>query len=145
MESFRWVRASDISFVGSARPSSDRIFHHDPFIPARLSNSFDPDSRLSFGSPFFTPRSSDATTNSFEDDVEAEDEKAEAGAQSDLGHKKNNDLRRHAKLREPALAIAEKEKQKCRAAVEKAEAAQRIAELEAQKRINAEMKALKEE
>lgn len=36
------------------------------------------------------------------------------------------------------------EKEKCRAAIEKAEAAQRIAELEAQKRINAEMKALKE-
>lgn len=45
---------------------------------------------------------------------------------------------------EAALAIAEKEKEKCRAAIEKAEAAQRIAELEAQKRINAEMKALKE-
>ncbi|KAL2533356.1 Protein kinase protein with adenine nucleotide alpha hydrolase-like domain [Abeliophyllum distichum] len=45
---------------------------------------------------------------------------------------------------EAALAIAEKEKVKCRAALEKAEAAQRIAELEAQKRINAEMKALKE-
>ncbi|KAL2553879.1 Protein kinase protein with adenine nucleotide alpha hydrolase-like domain [Forsythia ovata] len=45
---------------------------------------------------------------------------------------------------EAALAIAEKEKAKCRAAVQKAEAAQRIAELEAQKRINAEMKALKE-
>lgn len=45
---------------------------------------------------------------------------------------------------EAALAIAEKEKAKCRVAMEAAEAAQRIAELEAQKRINAEMKALKE-
>ncbi|KAK9279235.1 hypothetical protein L1049_012913 [Liquidambar formosana] len=45
---------------------------------------------------------------------------------------------------EAALAIAEKEKAKSRAAIEAAEAAQRIAELEAQKRINAEMKALKE-
>ncbi|PIN07101.1 Serine/threonine protein kinase [Handroanthus impetiginosus] len=45
---------------------------------------------------------------------------------------------------EAALAIAEKEKEKCRVAIEKAEAAQRIAELEAQKRINAEMKALRE-
>ncbi|CAI9780303.1 unnamed protein product [Fraxinus pennsylvanica] len=45
---------------------------------------------------------------------------------------------------EAALAIAEKEKAKCRAALEKAEAAQRIAELEARKRINVEMKALKE-
>lgn len=45
---------------------------------------------------------------------------------------------------EAALAIAEKEKAKCRVAVEKAEVAQRIAELESQKRINAEMKAQKE-
>jgi len=45
---------------------------------------------------------------------------------------------------EVALALAEKEKAKSRAAIEAAEAAQRIAELEAQKRINAEMKALKE-
>ncbi|KAF8392767.1 hypothetical protein HHK36_021004 [Tetracentron sinense] len=45
---------------------------------------------------------------------------------------------------EAALAIAEKEKIKCQAAIEAAEAAQRIAELEAQKRMNAEMKALKE-
>ncbi|KAL7246674.1 hypothetical protein ACSBR2_001725 [Camellia fascicularis] len=45
---------------------------------------------------------------------------------------------------EAALAIAEKEKAKTKAAIEAAEAAQRIAELEAHKRINAEMKALKE-
>ncbi|XP_059638990.1 U-box domain-containing protein 52-like [Cornus florida] len=43
-----------------------------------------------------------------------------------------------------ALAIAEKERAKSKAAIEHAEASQRIAELEAQKRINAEMKALKE-
>lgn len=50
-----------------------------------------------------------------------------------------------AKLaQEAAMAIAEKEKAKCKAAIEAAEAAQRIAELEAQKRINAERKALKE-
>ncbi|OMO53245.1 hypothetical protein CCACVL1_28776 [Corchorus capsularis] len=42
---------------------------------------------------------------------------------------------------EAALSLAEKEKAKCRAAMEAAQAAQRIAELEAQKRINAEMKA----
>ncbi|KAL5782850.1 hypothetical protein ACOSP7_007879 [Xanthoceras sorbifolium] len=45
---------------------------------------------------------------------------------------------------EAAIAIAEKEKAKSKAAIEAAEAAQRIAELESQKRINAEMKALKE-
>lgn len=50
-----------------------------------------------------------------------------------------------AKLaQEAAMAIAEKEKAKCKAAIEAAEAAQRIAELESRKRINAERKALKE-
>ncbi|EXC12822.1 U-box domain-containing protein 35 [Morus notabilis] len=45
---------------------------------------------------------------------------------------------------EAALALAEKEKAKCKVAIEAAEAAQRIAELEAQKRVQAEMKAQKE-
>ncbi|KAK7849637.1 u-box domain-containing protein 35 [Quercus suber] len=45
---------------------------------------------------------------------------------------------------EAALALAEKEKAKSRAAIEAAEAAKRIAELEGQKRINAEMKVLQE-
>ncbi|CAA7033076.1 unnamed protein product [Microthlaspi erraticum] len=45
---------------------------------------------------------------------------------------------------EAALAIAEKEKAKSKAAMEAAEAAQRIAELESKKRVNAEMKALKD-
>lgn len=45
---------------------------------------------------------------------------------------------------EAALAIAEREKAKCRAAIEAAEAAQRIAQLEAQRRISAEMKILRE-
>ncbi|KAF4353889.1 hypothetical protein F8388_007415 [Cannabis sativa] len=45
---------------------------------------------------------------------------------------------------EAALALAEKEKAKCKAAIEAAEAAQRLAELEAQKRIHAEMKAQRE-
>lgn len=42
------------------------------------------------------------------------------------------------------MVIIEREKAKSRAAIEHAEAAQRIAEMEAQKRINAEMRALKE-
>ncbi|PKA63650.1 U-box domain-containing protein 52 [Apostasia shenzhenica] len=49
---------------------------------------------------------------------------------------------RHAE--EAALAMAEMEKAKCKAAIEAAEVAQRIAELEAQKRINAELKARRE-
>lgn len=58
---------SDISFVGSARPGNDRMmspYEQDPFVPARLSSSSDPESRISFGSPFSNARSSDAT-NSF--------------------------------------------------------------------------------
>lgn len=49
---------------------------------------------------------------------------------------------RHAE--ENALALVKQERLKCKAALEAAEASQRIAELEAQKRINAEMMALKE-
>ncbi|KAF8033634.1 hypothetical protein BT93_C0037 [Corymbia citriodora subsp. variegata] len=45
---------------------------------------------------------------------------------------------------EAALALAEKEKQKCMAAIQAAEQAQKIAEREAEKRIYAEKKALKE-
>ncbi|XP_048432715.1 U-box domain-containing protein 52-like [Pyrus x bretschneideri] len=52
------------------------------------------------------------------------------------------EVARHAE--EVALALVEKEKAKCKAAIEAAEAAQRIAELEAQKRRVAEMKAFKE-
>ncbi|XP_039018376.1 U-box domain-containing protein 51-like [Hibiscus syriacus] len=46
---------------------------------------------------------------------------------------------------EAALTIAEQEKAKSKAAMEAAEAARRIAELESQKRVKAEMKALKEQ
>lgn len=45
---------------------------------------------------------------------------------------------------EAALSFAEKEKAKCKAAIEAAQAAQRIAELEARKRMTVEMKANKE-
>ncbi|KAL5074213.1 hypothetical protein RYX36_013197 [Vicia faba] len=45
---------------------------------------------------------------------------------------------------EAALAIAKQEKEKSKAAIEAAEAQKRIAELEAQKRLQAEMKALRE-
>ena len=45
---------------------------------------------------------------------------------------------------EAALSLAEKEKAKCKVAIEAAQAAQRIAELEAQRRMNVEMKTSKE-
>lgn len=45
---------------------------------------------------------------------------------------------------EAAMAIAEQERARCRAAMEAADAAKRIAEFESHKRANLEMKALKE-
>ncbi|KAI3974460.1 hypothetical protein MKX01_017953 [Papaver californicum] len=45
---------------------------------------------------------------------------------------------------EAARVVAEREKAKCKAAIEAAQASQRVAELEARKRVSAEMKALKE-
>ncbi|KAI3443464.1 hypothetical protein Pfo_000129 [Paulownia fortunei] len=179
---------TDISFVSSGRPSSERTvpsLDNDMMAP-RLSNSSDTENRLSFGSPFSNARSSDAN-NSFGvyssssqesgnfswsgsqslEDVEAEmrrlkqelkqtmDMYSTACKEALTAKQKALELHRwkleeqqrleEARLaEEAALAIAEKEKEKCRAAIEKAEAAQRIAELEAQKRITAERKALKE-
>ncbi|ONK66467.1 uncharacterized protein A4U43_C06F8410, partial [Asparagus officinalis] len=61
----------------------------------------------------------------------------------ELNQWKMEEARKYEELRsaeEAALATAEMEKAKCKAALEAAEAAQRIAELEARKRIDAEMK-----
>lgn len=58
----------------------------------------------------------------------------------ELHHSKVEEQRRLDEVwiaEEEALAIAEKEKAECMAAIEIAETAKRIAELEAQKRINA--------
>ncbi|KAI8565901.1 hypothetical protein RHMOL_Rhmol03G0297000 [Rhododendron molle] len=66
---------------------------------------------------------------------------------TELHNWKNEELQRLGEARlagEATFVIIEREKAKTKAAIEKAEAAQRIAELEAQKRKNAEMKALKE-
>ncbi|KAL2503410.1 Protein kinase protein with adenine nucleotide alpha hydrolase-like domain [Forsythia ovata] len=180
---------SDISFVSSGRPSTDRMTpsfdNQDMNLGSRLSSISDKDTRLSVGSPFSGARSSDA--NSFGkfssssqesgvfswsgsqtlDEVEAEMRRLKQELKQtmdmystackealtakqkamELHHWKVEEQRRLDEVRlaeEEALAIAEKEKAKCRAAIEKAEAAQRIAELEAQKRIHAETKALKE-
>ncbi|KAG9135676.1 hypothetical protein Leryth_002402 [Lithospermum erythrorhizon] len=66
---------------------------------------------------------------------------------SEIEQWKTDEQQRVGKARlaeETALAIAEGERAKCKAAIEAAEAAQKIAELESQKRKNAEMKADKE-
>lgn len=66
---------------------------------------------------------------------------------NELSRWKNEEARKFEEARqaeEAALAIAEREKAKCRAAIEAAEAAQKLAEMEAQKRRNAELKARRE-
>ncbi|CAI9099035.1 OLC1v1035796C2 [Oldenlandia corymbosa var. corymbosa] len=179
---------TDISFISSGRPSTDRFFpdNQDMFAP-RLSSGSETEMRLSFGSPFSGTRTPDSS-NSFavfsnstndsgsmswsssgqsQDEVEAEmrrlkyelrqtmDMYSTACKEALLAKQKALELQRwkveeqqkleEARLsEEAAIAIAEKEKAKCKAAIEAAEAAQRIAELEAQKRRNAEMKAFKE-
>ncbi|KAL8167867.1 hypothetical protein V2J09_009366 [Rumex salicifolius] len=65
----------------------------------------------------------------------------------ELGERKTEEGRRRQQARaveEEAMAMVEKEKDKCRAAMEAAEAAQRLAEMESQRRILAEKKAKKE-
>ncbi|KAL8160236.1 hypothetical protein V2J09_001773 [Rumex salicifolius] len=65
----------------------------------------------------------------------------------ELGDRKMEEGRRLEQARlaeEAALALAEKEKEKCRVAMEAADAAQRLAHMEAEKRRHAEMKAKKE-
>ncbi|XP_038699530.1 U-box domain-containing protein 35-like [Tripterygium wilfordii] len=182
---------SDISFVSSGRPSTDRSSFYDPTesgMASRLSISSDFDDR-SFASSYSGNKSIDMTSSPYnfslssqesgrmssssqsmvcnEDDVEAEmrrlrqelkqtmDMYSSACKEALTAKEKarelyNWKLREEQKLEESrlaeeaALALAEKEKAKCKAAIEAAEAAQRIAELEAQKRMNAEMKAQRE-
>ncbi|XP_059318486.1 U-box domain-containing protein 35-like [Lycium ferocissimum] len=193
------VADSDLSFVSSGRPSSDRTFlismdNNELGLPPRLSNSSDTDnrysaarlsnsseteSRLSFGSSFSGTRLSEAnalSSNSFEsgngswsstnnlEDIEAEMRRLKQELKQTMDmystackealsakHKalelsrwkveEEQKLEEARLAEEAALAVAEKEKAKCRAALEAAEEAQRIAEREAQRRINAERKA----
>ncbi|XP_019174176.1 PREDICTED: U-box domain-containing protein 35-like isoform X2 [Ipomoea nil] len=182
---------SDISFVSSGRPSTERLFpmlsdSQEMSYPGRLSNGSDTESRLSFGSVFSGSRASDvnnppnlispfsqenggswSSSSQNLDEVEAEmrrlkqelkqtmDMYSTACKEALSAKQKAMELHRWKmeeqqrledarSAEEAALALAEKEKLKCKAAIEAAEAAQRLAELEAQKRINAEMKAMKE-
>nr|GMD88622.1 U-box domain-containing protein 35-like isoform X1 [Ipomoea batatas] len=182
---------SDISFVSSGRPSTERLFpmlsdSQEMNYPCRLSNGSDTESRLSFGSVFSGSRASDvnnalnmvspfsqetggswSSSSQNLDEVEAEmrrlkqelkqtmDMYSTACKEALNAKQKAMELHRWKveeqqrledarSAEEAALALAEKEKAKCKAAIEAAEAAQRLAELEAQKRINAEMKAMKE-
>ncbi|KAM7480938.1 hypothetical protein LguiB_005521 [Lonicera macranthoides] len=176
---------TDISFVSSGRPSTERMFPSfgdDISSAPRLSSSSDTENRISFGGSPFTGKSIDVNNllgafgssdissvswSSSQDEVEAEMRKLKQELKHtmdmystackealsakqkamELHQWKMEEQQRLEEARlaeEAALAIAEKEKAKCRMAIEAAEAAQRLAELEAQKRINAEMKALRE-
>ncbi|GAU15222.1 hypothetical protein TSUD_09600 [Trifolium subterraneum] len=183
---------SDISFVSSGRPSTDRLFpsiyNHNynsesSFSNPRLSYSSDTDGNYSFESINYGRRSIDIGTPDFStfshdsdgvssstsnvDDVEAEMRRLKLELKQtmemystackealtaqqkavELQRWKLEEERRLEEARtaeENALAVAEKEKAKSKAAIETAEAQKRIAELEAQKRISAEMKALRE-
>ncbi|XP_018725475.1 U-box domain-containing protein 52 [Eucalyptus grandis] len=178
---------SDISYVSSGIPSTDRMF---PFLcdnmePGRLSSASSDFDNNSSGACFSGNKSFDITLqpNDFSsssgeggrmsissqnmDDVEAEmkrlrlelkqtiDMYSTACKEALTAKQKARELHRwkleeeqrleEARLaEEAALALAEKEKAKCMAAIQAAEQAQRIAEREAEKRIHAEKKALRE-
>ncbi|KAK4483738.1 hypothetical protein RD792_010940 [Penstemon davidsonii] len=164
---------SFVSSTSSGRPSTDRmipILEQDMFMGPRLSNGSDTESRLSFGA--FSSSSQESGNFSWSgstsvDDVEAEmrrlkqelkqtmDMYSSACKEALNAKQKAQELHRwkieeqqkleEARLaEETARAIAERERERCRAAIEKAEAAQRTAQLESQKRISAEKKALQE-
>lgn len=178
---------TDISFISSSRPSTDRMSYYDntdPINPYRISTS----SEQSFGSVRlgtnsmttvnsmhdFSMVSNDSMRSSssshsmtLQDDIEAEmrrlklelkqtmdmystackealTAKQKAIELHRLRVEEDRRLEEARRAEEAALAIVEREKEKCRAAVEAAEASQRMAELEAQRRISLEMKALRE-
>ncbi|KAG5226246.1 U-box domain-containing protein [Salix suchowensis] len=177
------VSDSDISFVSSGRPSTDRMFpaFHDVLetgMVPRLSNSSDYDYRsfgssnsgnksIDVGSQYNFSSTSEESGTSWSssqnmDDMEAEmwrlrqelkqtmDMYSSACKEALTAKQKARELHRwkleeqrrleEARLaEEAALRLVAKEKAKCKAAIEAAEAAQRIAELELQKRLNAEM------
>ncbi|XP_072998765.1 U-box domain-containing protein 35-like isoform X1 [Typha latifolia] len=164
--------SSDISFVSSGRPSVDRCAFTPRLSDASdgLDHSFEISSdSLSTGNEFSPFSNSTGTSWSSQglDDVEAEmkrlrlelkqtmDMYSTACKEALTAKQRAMELHRwkveeahrveEARLaEEAALALVAREKAKCKAAMEAAEASQRIAELEAQKRINAEMTALRE-
>ncbi|XP_008782816.2 U-box domain-containing protein 35-like [Phoenix dactylifera] len=168
------IADSDISFVSGGRTSIDRIFNQRLSVSDGLDSSFEMQSpRRSVGGGYsfgtaFSSISQDSTSSSHAmEDVEAEMKRlrlelkqtmemySTACKEALTAKQKAMELHRwkmeeerrleEARLAEgAALALAEKEKARCKAAIEAAEASKRIAELEAQKRINAEMKAFKE-
>ncbi|KAJ0984146.1 hypothetical protein J5N97_002502 [Dioscorea zingiberensis] len=163
---------SDISFVSNdGRSSVDRLF--PPGRLSNASDGFSTDVRNRFmdgysssGNDFSSVSQDNSPTQSMED-IEAEmkrlrlelkqtmDMYSTACREALTAKQKAMELQRLKKeeeqrleearmAEEVALALAEKERAKCKAAMEAAEASQRIAELEAQKRMVAERKAHQE-
>ncbi|XP_020989735.1 LOW QUALITY PROTEIN: U-box domain-containing protein 35-like [Arachis duranensis] len=160
----------DISFVSNGRPSSERMVPSfytaettTSYSNPRFSYSSEPDTNYSFES---VPQRRSFYLF-YKDDIEAEMRRLRLELKQTMemyntackealtAQQKAVELQRwkleeekkleEARLaEEAALAIAENEKARSRAALEAAEAQKRIAELEAQKRLNAEMKAIKE-
>ncbi|XP_011658581.1 U-box domain-containing protein 52 isoform X2 [Cucumis sativus] len=177
---------SDISFISSGRPSTDRsssvAFDYSDSGPPRFSTS----SEHSFTSLPFKPKWADLSNlNDFSsvsdescrtscswssqnlDEVELEmrrlklelkqtmemystackealTAKQKAMELNNWRREEEQKLEEARLAQEAAMAIAEQERARCRAAMEAADAAKRIAELESHKRANLEMKAVKE-
>ncbi|KAL0561062.1 hypothetical protein IC582_001480 [Cucumis melo] len=177
---------SDISFISSGRPSTDRsssvAFDYSDSGPPRFSTS----SEHSFASLPFKPKWTDLSNlNDFSsvsdescrtscswssqnlDDVELEmrrlklelkqtmemystackealTAKQKAMELNNWRREEEQKLEEARLAQEAAMAIAEQERARCRAAMEAADAAKRIAELESHKRATLEMKAVKE-
>lgn len=177
---------SDISFVSSGRPSTDRTssvaFDYSDSAPPRFSTS----SEHSFASLPFKPKWTDLSNlNDFSsvsdescrtscswssqnlDEAELEmrrlklelkqtmemystackealTAKQKATELNNWRREEEQKLEEARLAQEAAMAIAEQERVRCRAAMEAADAAKRIAEFESHKRENLEIKALKE-
>ncbi|KAM3359524.1 U-box domain-containing protein 52 isoform X1 [Capsicum galapagoense] len=166
---------TDLSFVSSGRPSTDRTssMMYDGMDSGRISQ-LSTSSDSSFGSERLGARGSELSSfnyfssSSFEtDDGEAEMRRLKMELQRTMdlystackealtAKQKSVELNlwrveeekrlEEARLAEEAAKVAaEKERDKCKVAMETAEAAQRLAELEAKRRVDAEMQAHKE-
>ncbi|KAL6586532.1 hypothetical protein OROMI_001520 [Orobanche minor] len=172
---------TDISFISSDRPSTDRTMMVDAMsgllfdgLDSGRTSRVSTSSESSYGSMRFGTKLSemssftDFSTSSLEnDDVESEMRRLKLELQKTMemystackealsAKQKAVELHRwrmeeerrleEARLAEEAARIsAEQEKAKYKAAMENAQAAQRIAEIESQKRVDAEKKSLRE-
>ncbi|WOL19016.1 U-box domain-containing protein 52-like isoform X2 [Canna indica] len=166
------MSSSDISFVSCGRPSIDRLFPRRSSPDADSSfESVQPSHRsmdfYSMGSGISSQSSESFSPNLSSEEMKAEMERLKLELKQTMEmystacrealtakqkameynrwkmekQQREEDLRL---LEENASSLVNIEKAKCKAALEAAEAADRVAELEAQKRINMEMRELEE-